>query len=88
MEQFDTFYKRTLPYHQTATDISLAMLGLELGKQARTSSGRTLRAIVEKGIGKFSGHRVAAMVVPSGLGRTATIIDLASKQYVTAPMSP
>lgn len=55
------------------------MLGLELDKQARTSSGKTLHAIVEKGIGKFSGHRVVAMVTPSGSGRTATIIDIANK---------
>ncbi|KAF9133376.1 hypothetical protein BGX30_012315, partial [Mortierella sp. GBA39] len=76
------FYKRTLPYHNTATETSLVMLGLELDKQARTSSGETLRSIVEDDVGKFSGHRVVSMVAPSGSGKTATVIDLAAKHFV------
>ncbi|KAF9274677.1 hypothetical protein BGZ68_000438 [Mortierella alpina] len=76
------FYKRTLPYHKTATDTSLVMLGLELDKQARTTDGETLRSIVEDDIGKFSDHRVVALVAPSGSGKTATVIDLASKHFV------
>ncbi|KAG9068930.1 hypothetical protein KI688_011226 [Linnemannia hyalina] len=76
------FYKRTLPYHNSATETSLVMLGLELDKQARTSNGETLCSIVEDDIGKFSGHRVVAMVAPSGSGKTATVIDLAAKHFV------
>ncbi|KAF9118178.1 hypothetical protein BGW39_001417 [Mortierella sp. 14UC] len=76
------FYKKTLPYHKTATDTSLVMLGLELDKQARTSDNETLRSIVEDDIGTVGGHRVVAMVAPSGSGKTATVIDLASKHFV------
>ncbi|KAH7055030.1 hypothetical protein BKA57DRAFT_501557 [Linnemannia elongata] len=76
------FYKRPLPYHETATDTSLVMLGLELDKQARTSDGETLHSIVEGDIGKYSDHRVVAMVAPSGSGKTATVVDLASKHFV------
>ncbi|KAF9314251.1 hypothetical protein BG006_003963, partial [Podila minutissima] len=76
------FYKRPLPYHETATDTSLVMLGLELDKQARTSDGETLHCIVEGDIGKYSDHRVVAMVAPSGSGKTATVVDLASKHFV------
>ncbi|KAF9397932.1 hypothetical protein BGZ94_006146, partial [Podila epigama] len=58
------------------------MLGLELDKQARTSGGETLHSIVEGDIGKHSDHRVVAMVAPSGSGKTATVVDLASKHFV------
>ncbi|KAF9287534.1 hypothetical protein BGZ68_001690 [Mortierella alpina] len=81
-DRLGPFYKRTLPYHTTATDTSLVMLGLELDKQARTSAGETLRSIVEDDIGKFIDQRVVAMVAPSGSGKTATVIDLASKHFV------
>lgn len=82
-EKLGRFYKRTLPYHRTAKDISLLMLGLELDKQARTSDGKTtLRSIVEDDIGAFSGNRVVAMVAPSGSGKTAPVIDLATKHFV------
>ncbi|KAG0367631.1 hypothetical protein BGX24_003146 [Mortierella sp. AD032] len=81
-ERLGPFYKRPLPYHETATDISLVMLGLELDKQASTSDGETLRSIVEHDIGKYSDHRVVAMVAPSGSGKTATIVNLASKHFV------
>ena len=76
------FYKRPLPYHETAADISLVMLGLELDKQASTSDGETLHSLVEGDIGKYSDHCVVAMVAPSGSGKTATIVDLASKHFV------
>ncbi|KAI8356289.1 hypothetical protein B0O80DRAFT_497003 [Mortierella sp. GBAus27b] len=81
-EVLGSFYKRPLPYHETATDTSLVMLGLELDKQARTSDGETLHSIVEGDIGKYSDHRVVAMVAPSGSGKTATVVDLASKHFV------
>ncbi|KAF8938891.1 hypothetical protein BGZ47_008367, partial [Haplosporangium gracile] len=82
-EQLGPFSKRSLPYHRTAKDISLVMLGLELDKQAKASDGRTtLRSIVEDEIGAFSGNRVVAMVAPSGSGKTATVIDLATKHFV------
>ncbi|KAF9981416.1 hypothetical protein BGZ65_003976 [Modicella reniformis] len=81
-KKLGSFYKRTLPYHDIATGTSLVMLELELDKQARTSSDETLRSIVEDDIGKFSGHRVVAMVAPSGSGKTATVIDLAAKHFV------
>ncbi|KAF9342877.1 hypothetical protein BGX26_006681, partial [Mortierella sp. AD094] len=55
------FYKRPLPYHETAADISLVMLGLELDKQAKTSEGETLRDIVDKDVGRYSDHRVVAI---------------------------
>jgi hypothetical protein len=58
------------------------MLGLELDKQAKTSEGETLREIVDKDVGRYSDHRVVAMVAPSGSGKTATVIDLASKHFV------
>ncbi|KAF9081292.1 hypothetical protein BGX29_004602, partial [Mortierella sp. GBA35] len=76
------FFKRTLPYHRTAKDISLVMLGLELDKKAMTTTGETLRSIVEDEIGARSGNRVIAMVAPSGSGKTATVIDLATKHFV------
>ncbi|KAG0200817.1 hypothetical protein BGX33_010754, partial [Mortierella sp. NVP41] len=63
-------------------DISLVMLGLELDKKARTTTGETLRSIVEDDIGAFSGNRVVAMVAPSGSGKTATVIDLAAQHFV------
>ncbi|KAG0222000.1 hypothetical protein BGW42_007040 [Actinomortierella wolfii] len=81
-EKLGPFYKRALPYHQTASDISLVMLGLELDKQAKTGDGETLRSIVEDDIGKHSDHRVVAMVAPSGSGKTATVVDLASRHFV------
>ena len=77
----------TLPYHKTATDTSPVMLGLELDKQAKTSSngtsgGETLRSIVKDDIGKFTGHRVVAMVAPSGSGKTTTVVYLKTKHSV------
>jgi hypothetical protein len=81
-ERLGPFYKRPLPYYKTATDTSLVMLGLELDKQARTSDGETLRSIVEDDVGTVGGHRVVAMVAPSGSGKTATDIDLATKHFV------
>lgn len=77
------FYKRPLPYHETPADISLVMLGLELDQQAKTSDGQTLRSIVEDDIiGKYKDPRVVAMVAPSGSGKTATVVDLASRHFV------
>ncbi|KAK3836796.1 MAG: hypothetical protein J3R72DRAFT_526112 [Linnemannia gamsii] len=76
------FFKRTLPYHRKAKEISLVMLGLELDKKAMTSTGETLSSIVEDEIGARSGNRVVAMVAPSGSGKTATVIDLATKHFV------
>ncbi|KAF8924589.1 hypothetical protein BGZ58_001634 [Dissophora ornata] len=81
-EKLGRFYKRPLPYHKTATDISLVMLGLELDKQAKTSDGETLLDIVKDDIGKYPDHRVVAMVAPSGSGKTATVVDLASRHFV------
>ncbi|KAF9101447.1 hypothetical protein BGX27_011481 [Mortierella sp. AM989] len=76
------FYKRPLPYHEKAVNISLVMLGLELDKQAKTSESETLREIVDKDLGRSSDHRVVAMVAPTGSGKTATVIDLASKYFL------
>ncbi|KAG0015141.1 hypothetical protein BGZ81_011830 [Podila clonocystis] len=76
------FYKRTLPYHRTAKDISLVMLGLDLDKKARMTTGETLHSIVEDDIGAVSGNRLVAMVAPSGSGKTTTVIDLAAKHFV------
>ncbi|KAF9992912.1 hypothetical protein BGZ79_002501 [Entomortierella chlamydospora] len=76
------FYKRPLPYHEKAENISLVMLGLELDKQAKTSEVETLHEIVEKDVGRSSDLRVVAIVAPSGSGKTATVIDLASKHFV------
>ncbi|KAF9132814.1 hypothetical protein BG015_003663, partial [Linnemannia schmuckeri] len=82
-EQLGPFFKRTLPYHRTAKNISLVMLGLELDKQAKASDGKTtLRFIVEDDIGAFSGNRAVAIVALSGSGKTATVIDLATKHFV------
>ncbi|KAG0212245.1 hypothetical protein BGX28_006598 [Mortierella sp. GBA30] len=81
-EKLGRFYKRPLPYHKTATDISLVMLGLELDKQAKTSDGETLLDVVKDDVGKYTDHRVVAMVAPSGSGKTATMVDLASKHFV------
>ncbi|KAG0268150.1 hypothetical protein BGZ95_002588 [Linnemannia exigua] len=81
-ERLGPFYKRALPYHETATDTSLVMLGLELDKQASTIDGETLHSIVEGDIGRYTDHRVVAMVAPSGSGKTATVVDLASKHFV------
>jgi hypothetical protein len=63
------------------------MLGLELDKKARTTASETtisetLLSIVEDEIGAISGNRVVAMVAPSGSGKTATVIDLATKHFV------
>ncbi|KAG0059149.1 hypothetical protein BGZ89_000656 [Linnemannia elongata] len=81
-ERLGPFFKRALPYHETATGTSLVMLGVQLDKQAKTSDGDTLHSIVENDIGKLSGHHVVAMVAPSGSGKTAAVVDLASKHYV------
>jgi hypothetical protein len=58
------------------------MLGLELDKQTSTSDDKTLHSIVEGDIGKYSDLRIVAMVAPSGSGKTATVVDLASKHFV------
>ncbi|KAF9197144.1 hypothetical protein BGZ49_002584 [Haplosporangium sp. Z 27] len=76
------FYKRPLPYHEKAENISLVMLGLELDKQAKTSEGETLREIVDKDVGRSTDLRVVTMVAPSGSGKTATVVDLASRHFV------
>ncbi|KAG0371436.1 hypothetical protein BGX24_001675 [Mortierella sp. AD032] len=81
------FFKRTLPYHRTAKEFKLVMLGLELDKKARTTASETtisetLLSIVEDEISAISGNRVVAMVAPSGSGKTATVIDLATKHFV------
>ncbi|KAF9284434.1 hypothetical protein BGZ74_001737, partial [Mortierella antarctica] len=83
-KRLGAFFKRTLPYKESAQDISLVMLALELelDKHARTSAGETLRSIVKGDIGKSSDFRVVAMVAPSGSGKTATAIDLANKHFV------
>ncbi|KAG0195900.1 hypothetical protein BGX28_000398 [Mortierella sp. GBA30] len=81
-EKLKSFFKRTLPYDQSAKDISLVMLGPQLSKQAMTTTGETLCSIVEDDIGKSRGFRVVAMVAPSGSGKTATVIDLATKHFV------
>ncbi|KAG0203112.1 hypothetical protein BGX28_004507 [Mortierella sp. GBA30] len=71
-EKLGRFYKRPLPYHKTATDINLA----------KTSEGETLLDIVKDDVGKYTDHRVVAMVAPSGSGKTATMVDLASRHLV------
>ena len=76
------FYKRPLPFHDKAENIRLVMLGLGLDKQAKTSDGETLRQIVDKDAGRTTDLRVVAMVAPSGSGKTATVIDLASRHFV------
>ncbi|KAK3817647.1 MAG: hypothetical protein J3Q66DRAFT_298758 [Benniella sp.] len=76
------FFKRTLPHHQTATDVSLVMLGLELDKEAKTTDGKTLRTIIEGDMGKTSDLHVVAMVATSGSGKTATVFDLATRHFV------
>ncbi|KAF9344864.1 hypothetical protein BGX34_005264, partial [Mortierella sp. NVP85] len=76
------FFKKTLPHHQTPTDIRLVMLGLELGKEAKTTDGKTLRTIVEGDMGKTSDLHVVAMVATSGSGKTATVFDLATRHFV------
>ncbi|KAG9070410.1 hypothetical protein KI688_009747 [Linnemannia hyalina] len=81
-EALGPFFKRTLPHGETARDIKLVMLGLELDKLTRTSDGETLHSIVEDDIGKYCDRRVVAMVAPSGSGKTATVVDLASKHFV------
>ncbi|KAG0251072.1 hypothetical protein BGZ95_007003, partial [Linnemannia exigua] len=76
------FFKRTLPCGETVADTEQVMLGLELDKQAKASDGKTtLRSIVEGDIGKLV-PSVVAMVAPSGSGKTATVIDLATKHFV------
>ncbi|KAF9166237.1 hypothetical protein DFQ26_008378 [Actinomortierella ambigua] len=76
------FFKRTLPCSPSTNDVSLVMLGLQLGKQARTSTGETLHSIIERNIGLRSIYSLVAMVAPSGSGKTATIVDLATKHFV------
>ncbi|KAF9970267.1 hypothetical protein BGZ73_007066 [Actinomortierella ambigua] len=76
------FFKRTLPYVDTATDIKLVMLGLELNKQATAGDGKTtLPSIVENDVGRLK-HSTVAMVAPSGSGKTTSIVDLATKHFV------
>ncbi|KAF9548685.1 hypothetical protein EC957_005924 [Mortierella hygrophila] len=80
-EELGRFFKKPLPHGEIARDIKLVMLGLELDKQAKASDGKTLRSIVEDDIGKLN-HSVVAMVAPSGSGKTATVIDLATRHFV------
>ncbi|KAG9072975.1 hypothetical protein KI688_000756 [Linnemannia hyalina] len=80
-EELGRFFKRSLPHGETARDIKLVMLGLELDKQAKASDGKTLRSIVEDDIGKLN-RSVVAMVAPSGSGKTATVTDLATRHFV------
>ena len=58
------------------------ILKLELDKHAKTSEGKTLRSIVEDKVGRYSCHHVVATVVPSGSGKTVTVVDLMSKHFV------
>ncbi|KAG9062174.1 hypothetical protein KI688_006506 [Linnemannia hyalina] len=81
-ERLGPFYKRTLSYHDSATDTSLVMLGLALGKQAKTGYDKTLQYFVEEDFGLCDSHSVVAMVAPPGSGKTATVIDLAAKHFV------
>lgn len=53
-----------------------------MDKQATTIYGATLQSIVEADIEKSSGLEVVAMVATSGSGKTATVIDLATKHFV------
>ena len=76
------FYKRPLPYHEKPENIRLVMLGLGLDQQAKMSDGETLRQIVDKDAGRSTDLRVVAMVAPSGSGKTATVIDLASRHFL------
>ncbi|KAG0358933.1 hypothetical protein BGX24_005894, partial [Mortierella sp. AD032] len=76
------FFKRSLPYHRTANDISLVMLKLKLDKKAMTTTSETLLSFVQDDISARSGNTVVAMVTPPGSGKTATIIDLATKHFV------
>ncbi|KAF9164598.1 hypothetical protein DFQ26_001253 [Actinomortierella ambigua] len=82
-EQLGPFFKTILPYHRSAREISLLMLGLELDKKAKASnSSTTLHSIVENDALALRDYRMVAMVAPSGSGKTATVIDLATKHFV------
>jgi hypothetical protein len=81
-EKLRRFYKRPLPHHETAENIGLVILGLRLDKQAMTREGENLRSIVEGDIGRYTEHHVVAMVASSGSGKTATVINLASKYFL------
>ncbi|KAF9908675.1 hypothetical protein EC991_009603 [Linnemannia zychae] len=76
------FFKKTLPFFQTAMDTKLVMLGLGFDKEARSRENMTLRSIVEDDIGALYHNRVVTMVAPSGSGKTATLIDVASQHFV------
>ncbi|KAF9543651.1 hypothetical protein EC957_000583 [Mortierella hygrophila] len=81
-EKLGPFYKRTLPYHDPATNTSLVMLGLALDKKVKTGYDKTLRYIVYDDFGLRDSHSVVAMVAPPGSGKTATVVDLAAEHFV------
>ncbi|KAF9121753.1 hypothetical protein BGX30_002398, partial [Mortierella sp. GBA39] len=77
-ERLGPFYKRNFPYHDTATDTSLVMLGHELDKQVK----ETLDSIVFDEFGVHDSHDVVAVIASPGSGKTAAVIDLAAKHFV------
>lgn len=64
-EKLGRFFKKSLPHGETARDIKLVMLGLELDKQAKASDAKmTLLSIVEVDIGKLSRSVFAMAALP------------------------
>ncbi|KAF7730065.1 hypothetical protein EC973_003010 [Apophysomyces ossiformis] len=76
------FYKKPLPHATKADGIYLQMLGNMLGEEPKSTYGRTLLDLVEGDFGKYSYHNIAALVGPSGAGKTATVIEVAKKHFV------
>ncbi|KAF9348650.1 hypothetical protein BGX26_012965 [Mortierella sp. AD094] len=78
------FFKNTLPYGQTATDLNLAMFGrvLDMQPTATIEDSRTLLDIVRDDVGKTTGHWVVALVGRSGSGKAATVVDLVQHHFI------
>ncbi|KAG0335184.1 hypothetical protein BG004_000104 [Podila humilis] len=53
-----------------------------LNKEPTSTSGKTLREIVESDIGKTTNLSVVTMVARSGSGKTATVVELAKSRFV------
>ncbi|KAF9364678.1 hypothetical protein BGX34_000779 [Mortierella sp. NVP85] len=69
MQVFGRFYKDTLPYDLTATDIDTAMFGRMVDVQPTDKASRTLLDIVEPDICKSTDHWTAALIDRSGSGK-------------------
>lgn len=80
--RFGRFYKESIPYGTTATDLDPAMFGMMLDMEPKADDGSKLDEIVTDDIGKPSGYNTVVMVARSGAGKTTAALNLVKKHFV------